>query len=106
MSRIFKERQLNTLGAEVDFGGGDMRHVRVFLVVLIVLMSVPAWSQTTTGRLMGTTVDESGAVLPIVRLIDGVSAARASDTLQALARGLVECEGLAARIGVMMHPLD
>jgi hypothetical protein len=24
----------------------------------------PAWAQTTTGRLMGTTVDASGAVLP------------------------------------------
>jgi hypothetical protein len=27
-------------------------------------MSVPAWSQTTTGRLIGSTVDESGAPLP------------------------------------------
>ncbi len=34
------------------------------VVGLIVLASVPAWPQTTTGRLMGTAMDESGAVLP------------------------------------------
>jgi hypothetical protein len=40
-----------------------MRHTGVILLAAA-LISVPAWSQTTTGRLIGTTADESGAVLP------------------------------------------
>jgi hypothetical protein len=51
-----------------------MRQTGVLLLVAA-LMSVPAWSQTTTGRLIGTTVDESGAPLP------GVSVAISSPVL-------------------------
>jgi hypothetical protein len=51
-----------------------MKSTGMFLLVTA-LMSVPAWSQTTTGRLIGTTVDESGAVLP------GVSVAISSPAL-------------------------
>lgn len=40
---------------------------------------------------------ESGSVLPIVRLMNGVSVARASDALQALARGLDSTAPLAER---------
>ncbi len=40
-----------------------MRHARVVLSAVMAVTCMPGWSQTTTGRLMGTTVDESGAVL-------------------------------------------
>jgi hypothetical protein len=43
-----------------------MRNGAIALVALIVSASVPGWSQTTTGRLMGVTMDESGALLPDV----------------------------------------
>jgi len=45
-----------------------MRQLGAFLVVLLVLTSAPSWSQTTTGRLIGTTVDEGGAILPGVSI--------------------------------------
>jgi len=45
-----------------------MRHTGVFLLAVVIVASVPGWSQTTTGRLMGKTVDESGAVLPGVNV--------------------------------------
>jgi len=45
-----------------------MRHTGALLLAVSVLMSAPGWSQTTTGRLMGKTVDESGAVLPGVNI--------------------------------------
>ncbi len=64
--RIFIRRKPNRSGYGVNFGSGEaMRHAGVFLLAVAILMaSLPGWSQTTTGRLMGTTVDESGAVLP------------------------------------------
>jgi hypothetical protein len=40
-----------------------MRHTGVILLAAA-LFSVPAWSQTTTGRLIGSTVDADGAPLP------------------------------------------
>jgi len=63
--RIFRSRKPKRPGAGVYFeSGGAMRHTGVFVLAALVLTSVPGWSQTTTGRLMGTTVDEDGAVLP------------------------------------------
>ncbi len=42
-----------------------MRHAAaVMFVIVIVVVASGATAQTTTGRLIGTTVDESGAVLP------------------------------------------
>jgi hypothetical protein len=38
------------------------------LIALLVLTSAPIWAQTTTGRLIGTTVGESGAILPGVKI--------------------------------------
>ena len=49
-----------------DREGGGMRHAVVLPVALILLTSVPALAQTTTGRLIGTTLDESEALLPVV----------------------------------------
>ncbi len=43
---------------------GAMRRTGVFVLVVAMLVSVPGWSQTTTGRLLGRAVDESGAALP------------------------------------------
>lgn len=45
-----------------------MRQIGSFVVAVFVMASVPGWAQTTTGRLMGTTVDVSGAVLPGVTI--------------------------------------
>ena len=50
------------LGTTSDRGGA-VRQTGVILLAAA-LMSVPAWSQTTTGRLMGATVDEEGVALP------------------------------------------
>ena len=69
MYRIFIRRKPNRSGYGVNFGSGDaMRHTGVFLLAVVMMASLPGWSQTTTGRLMGTTVDESGAVLPGVSI--------------------------------------
>jgi hypothetical protein len=40
-----------------------MRLIRFVFVAAIALAAAPVWPQTTTGRLMGTTVDASGAAL-------------------------------------------
>jgi len=67
--RIFNGRKSSMLGAGANFGtGGAMRSAGVLLLAMTVLVSVPGWSQTTTGRLMGKIVDESGAVLPDVNI--------------------------------------
>ena len=86
MYHIFNGRKSNMLDAGMYFGSGEaMRHAGVFLLVATVLVSVPGWSQTTTVRLMGTAVDESGAVLPGVSVtissaaLIGGAQAKASD---------------------------
>jgi len=38
VGRIFKAEQFNRSGTEVDFGGGDMRHVRVFVSVSMLMV--------------------------------------------------------------------
>jgi hypothetical protein len=40
-----------------------MRYVGTLIVAAMVVTPIAGWCQTTTGRLMGTAVDESGAVL-------------------------------------------
>ncbi len=41
-----------------------MRQIRFLMVAAFVMLSAPGWAQTTTGRLIGTTVDERGVGLP------------------------------------------
>jgi hypothetical protein len=52
-----------------------MKHVGAIFVTLAISFPMHGVAQTTTGRLMGTTVDESGAILP------GVSVTIASPAL-------------------------
>jgi hypothetical protein len=48
--------------------GGVMNRVQTFLVSISVMVCPFAMAQTTTGRLIGKTVDESGVVLPGVEI--------------------------------------